>query len=332
MNIVRRFTRAWHRFWFAPSAPRNLAAARIIIAAHALWILLSRDLPGISALDAALWEAVPPSRSWRFLLFHGHAGLEYTLQTLAIAALLAVLLGIAVRVAALAAALLLYHLAPLETVIWTPSPYERGFEVAVLALVILAVSPCADAWSVRARASRRDSADAGASRAASDAAAAAAGDYRWPLRLMQVLVAQIYLFSGWSKLFRAGPEWVAADNLRRWLLAFQQQDQIAVFTTLGSWIADRPALCLAAALGALIVDFGVAGGLFIARLRRLAIGAAVAFHAAILFAMNIAFLNLPQLLIFVDWDGVARRFGKGEAQARASAGRASTSAHTYAQP
>jgi hypothetical protein len=284
--------RWWDRFWFAPGSARNLAGARIVFGMHALWILLSRDLAALSGLPPAYWAQVPGSARLRYLLFPGHAPLEHFLQALALGALVAVVLGLAPRVSCLLAGLLLYHLAPLETIIWTPSPYERGFEVTVLALLVLAFAPCADAWSLR-RPSRP---------------AAPSWEYHWPLVLTQIFVAQIYFFSGYSKLFRVGWSWLTAENLRSWLLVFNQQDQIAVFQSVGPWVAAHPSLCLAVALSAVALDLGFILAVFSSRLRLVLVPLAALFHLGILVSMNIAFLNAPQLLVFIDWDALARRF------------------------
>jgi len=106
---------------------------------------------------------------------------------------------------------------------------------------------------------------------------------------------------------RVGLEWASAENLRGWLLVFNQQDQIAVFTTLGRWIADRPVLCALVAVGALGLNLVFPLALFSRRARPWLVATAVAFHTGVLFAMNIAFLNLPQLLIFADWSALGRR-------------------------
>lgn len=284
---------AWDRFWFGPGSAVNLAAARIVIALHALWVLLSRDYAGMSDFPAAFWSGVPASARWRYLLFPGQGAVELALQWTAAACLTALALGLWPRAAALGSALVLYHLAPLETLMWTPSPYERGLEVAVLALVTLAAAPCGDALSIRR--SRRLAADPAA--------------YRWPLALVQLFVAQIYLFSGYSKLYRVGWDWISADNLRAWMLVFDQQDQIAVVRGLGTWIADRPEAALAVAVGAMVMDFGFVAGLFWRRAWIVTLPAAVTFHAGIYVIMGIAFLNAPQVLVFVDWERLRRRRG-----------------------
>ena len=291
----------WDRFWFAPGSARNLAAARIVIAVHALWIVLSRDYGGISGLPADLWSGVTTLDRVRYGIVPGHPVLERLLVVLAVVALVAAALGVATRISCLAAALLLYHLAPFETILWTTSPYERGLEISTLSLVVLSIAPCADVWSVTAgRQSRRD----------------VSWEYNWPLLLIQLFVAQIYLFSGWSKLFRVGWSWVSAENLRHWLLLFTQEDQIAVFRGLGTWLAGHPTLCLLIAIGSLALDLTFIVVLVWKRARKVYVPLAAAFHLGIFFTMNIAFLNLPQLLVFLDWDWLTNRV-QGNRAARA---------------
>ena len=287
---------AWNRFWFAPGSARNLAAARIVIALHALWIVLSRDYGGVSGLPSDLWSGVTTLDRVRYAIVPAHPMLEHGLTVVAVVALLAVAAGWATRVSGLVAALLLYHLAPFETILWTTSPYERGLEISTLSLVVLCVAPCADVWSVTAR--RRTGQDT-------------SSEYNWPLLLIQLFVAQVYLFSGWSKLFRVGWSWVSAENLRHWLLLFTQEDQIAVFRGPGTWFAAHPALCLLIAVGSITLDLTFIVVLAWKRARKVYVPLAAAFHLGIFFTMNIAFLNLPQLLVFVDWDWVTNRLQRG---------------------
>jgi hypothetical protein len=283
--------RVWNRFWFTPAGPLNLAAARVIVAVHALWILGSRDLAGVSGLPEVFWHGARAAARWRYLLFPGHAGLEQALTAVAAVSLIAVALGLVPRISCLLSALLLYHLAPLETIIWTSQPYERGLDLPVIALVVLAVAPCADALSVRGH--RR----AGTGRSP---------DYGWPLLLIQLVTAEVYLFAGYSKVYRVGFEWISSENIRRWLLVFNQQDQVAVFTWLGPALARHDAITLLIAVSAIALDFGFIAMLFWRRARVVILPLALLFHAGILFAMNIAFLNVPQLLVFVDWEALSR--------------------------
>ena len=90
---------AWARFWFGPEPARNLAAARILLAAAALWVVLSRhDLPSIAAYPPELWAGVSPERRLRFLMVFG-AGLERALYAVLHAALVFAIVGLWLLVA-----------------------------------------------------------------------------------------------------------------------------------------------------------------------------------------------------------------------------------------
>jgi hypothetical protein len=203
-----------------------------------------------------------------------------------VAALVAVLLGVAARASCLVAALLLYHLAPLETLFFTPSPWAKGLTLPVLGLLTLSLSPCADVLRVGGRRTT---------------AASGGPEHGWPLRLTQLFACQPYLFSGIAKLESAGLGWASAENMRAWLLLANQDDQLAVFRAPGLWLADRPALCAAMGALGLAVDLGFILVLFSRRSRWVLLPAAVLFHAAILVTQNYAFLSAPLLLLFVDW-------------------------------
>jgi hypothetical protein len=289
--LWRALATRWDRFWFVPESPRNLGAARMLVAAHALWVLLSRDPAALSALPAVFWTQVLSSTRWRFLIWEGRPELEAILQWLAVAALAGAIAGVWPRACCLASSLLLYHLAPLETIVFTPSPWVKGFTLSVLSLLALSVSRCGDAWSLkRARVAEH----------------APAWEYGWPLSLARFFLCSVYFYAGWAKLAKTGWGWVSAESVQRYILQYAQNDQTAAFSSLGYWIADRPALCLAAAFGALLVDFGMMVPLVWRPARRL-LPLVALWHAAIALSFNMAFLEAPLLLLFVDWEGLRRR-------------------------
>ncbi len=281
----------WNRFWYGQGSPTNLAAARIVFGSTSLWVLVSRNFAGMSGLPSEFWSAVPASASWRYLDFGGHPALERGLEWAAGIALVCAIAGVLPRISCFIAGMLLYHLAPLETIIWTPNPYARGLTISVLALLTLAFSPCGDRWALKFAHSRGQAAER--------------GDYTWPLRLIQLFVAQIYFFSGFAKISHSGWRWASASNLRSWLLYFSEEDQVRVFHTLGRWLAERPLLCQVIGVGTLILELGFITVLFSKTARRLLVPLAAVFHLGILLSMNLAFLNVPQLLVFVDWDVAA---------------------------
>jgi hypothetical protein len=280
---------AWARFWYGPEPALNLAAARVLLAATALWVVLSRhDLPSILAYPPELWAGVSPERRVRFLMVFG-VGLERALYALLHAALLCALVGAWPRVACLAGGLLLYHFAPFETIIRTPNPYLRGLTLPCLGLLVLSFSRCGDALALWPR---------------PPAGPPPSGRYRWPLRLVQVLFCQIYLFAGWSKLFVTGWSWASAENVRGHLLALNQALVAPPGASWGYVVARHPAACTALAWGGLALEFAFPLVLFSRTARRVLLPLAALFHAANSVLFRIFFQNVPLLLLFVDWDAL----------------------------
>ncbi len=264
------------------------------MASQGLWIVLSRDYPAISGLPDPFWSAVLPSWQWRYLLFPGHAAFESVLYWMAIVALFAALLGVFPRVACAVAGMLLYHLAPLESIIWTPSPGIRGLTITVPSLVLLSLSRCGDSLALRPH--RR-----------SDHVPDLSADYSWQLRLIQLLVCQMYLFSAIAKLETSGLAWISAENMRHWFLYLSQVPDTAVFTRPGAWVASVPALNMIAAAGTIIFEASFVTVMFSRTARRVLVPAAFAFHLGIVFTLNLTLPAMPLLLVFVNWDWLRDR-------------------------
>lgn len=288
--MIASLRTAWDRHWFAPEPAINLAVARVLAAGVALWVLLSRDRAGVSGLPEVFWSGVNATTRWRFLLFPGHWALEQGLTLLAVVVLLGALLGIRPRTSSFLSALLLYHLAPLESIIWTASPHGRGLTLATLVLLLCGIAPSGDALARGAR------------------SAAPSWEYGWPLRLIQLWLVSVYFLSGAGKVRESGLAWLHADTLVHWLRLATQNDLVAVHRAFGGWIADRPFVAGAVGVGTLLFEFGSVTALFSRRSRPWFAAIAIGFHTAIHFTMNIALNSWPLLLTFVDWDGVRARF------------------------
>lgn len=293
---ARVIARRWTGFWFPRERAENLAFARILIAAHALWILLSRDYAAMSGVPEVFWRAAPSTLQWRYLLTPGNPGLEYLVQGTAAIALAGAMLGLYPRLCSAVAAVLLYHLAPLESGIYDIAPTARGLTIAPVALLLLAAAPCGDAlalWRPARTGGRRG--------------ARPSRRYGWALLLIQLLVVEIYLFSAIGKLERTGLSWGSAEHLQLWLLWFNQDSQSVVFGTLGPWLAQFR--WMAGAIGAATVMFEwcMPLALLWRPSRRVLVPMALAFHVGVLFAMNI---NVPEawlILVFVEWPGSSAR-------------------------
>jgi len=281
----------WDRFWFAEGSPYDLAGARIVVALQALWILLSRDIPAVADLPAGFWDGVR-TQLWRFLIVPGHPRLEYGLQGLAIVALVAAALGVWTRVSCLSAALLLYHLGPLESILWWGDPGERGLELPILALVVLAAAPCGDVWSLHRPRNH---------------AAPAGWQYRWPLLLIQAFYICIYVFGAYGKLYTSGLAWMGGGNIRELIWSMGVWPSTGPFERFGPFLASLPGVPLAIGVFTIAFEFAFPLVLFSRTARRIMIPAAFAFHLGIAVAMNLAFPNTPLLLLFVNWDWLRHR-------------------------
>jgi hypothetical protein len=218
-------------------------------------------------------------------------GFERALYALLHVSLVCALVGLWPRVACLLSGVLLYHFAPFETIIRTANPYLRGLTIPCLGLLVMSFSRCGDALALWPRGA---------------AAPAPSWEYRWPLRLVQVLFCQIYLFAGWSKLFTTGWSWASAENVRGHLLAL---NQALVSDPAASWgyaVARHPLACSALAWAGLALEFAFPLVLFSRTARVVLLPAAALFHAANSILFRIFFQNAPLLLLFVDWAGCAR--------------------------
>jgi hypothetical protein len=284
---------AWDRFWYRPEPALNLAAARIVLAGTALWVVLSRfDLPSVLAFPPEVWGGVTPERRIRFLMLFGletermlYGGLHVTLA--------AALLGVFPRLACLVSAGLLYHFAPFETVIRTPNPYLRGLTLPTLGLLILAFAPSGDRLALVPRAARR--------------VPGPSWEYRWPLTLVQVLFCQIYFFAGYAKLFTSGLSWATAENIRGHLLILNQILHPSPASSPGFLVASSPWACAAIASAGLVFELVFPVILFSRAARWLFVPVAAAFHLANSILFRIFFQNATLLLLFVDWDALLAR-------------------------
>ncbi len=284
---------AWQRFWFEPDTARNLAIARIIVGAHALWHFLSRDFAGMSAMTE-LWTSSNLQR-WRYFIFVGHPGFESVLHWIAVVALLGVIFGVYPRVACVVAGVLTYHLAPFETAFWGVQPTARGLTLAPLMLVILACTRSADSLTLLKN--KRPS--------GSDLRS---WEYGWPRKLLWLLLAQIYVFAFYGKMVLGGPSWAAAENIRLWFLVWNLSDWWR-FREIGLWIADQRRLCMVIGILTLAFQSTFIATVFSRRARYVLVPVQLMFGVSTAITLNIHVGEGWLTLLFVNWDWVLGHLG-----------------------
>jgi hypothetical protein len=280
--VIERLRRPWDRFWFQPLPPISLIAARTIVAANALWILLSlRDLPDIVAWPPEFWASVDGFTKLRFFVGGLPTAAEYGLYALLHLALLAALFGFRPRLACLLSGLLLYHFAPLQEIfIGRIGPFFGGMTLPTLALLLLAVAPTPKSG------------------------AGASPEFGWPLRMMQVLLTFNYFFAGYSKLFYSGLSWMTADNIQETVYRIATWGPTP--PPLAAFAAAHRALCWAIAIATIPLELLFPLVLFSRTAARVLVPATLIGHLLVVPVFGLFFYNMPLLLLFADWDAAAR--------------------------
>jgi Vitamin K-dependent gamma-carboxylase len=288
-----RLPREWSRFWFRPASAVNLAVARMLFAGTALWIVLSRpDLPSVLAFPQAIWRTVPQANRIRYLLVFDLSTERFLFVVLTLSLLLAVF-GLWTRITCLLSGLLLYHFAPLETIVWTPDPYLRGLTLPTLGLIVLSFSAAGRALSPLAK---------------RQTAPLISPEHRWPIRLLQLLLVEVYFFAALGKLRNAGLAWPSAQNMQGYLMAYSQNYGIVSAPSIGYRVAAHPALCSLIGWTGILFELLFPLALFSRRAAAILVAIGLLVHLGIAALMHIFFLDALLLLIFIDWS--RRRTGE----------------------
>lgn len=273
--------------FFRPAAPaERLAAMRVLVGLFGAVYLTVRapSLASVAHLPASSFAPVGVVKV-----------LAAPLPALAVwapavaAALLAWLFaaGLAYRFVAPAFALVL---------LWVTS-YRNSFGMIfhtenlwVMHVLVLALAPAADAWSLDARRGRA-------------APPAAAPRYGWPLVAMGIITALAYLLAGVAKLRSAGLEWVTSDALRNYV-AYDNLRKILLGDThapLGGALVRHPGLFKPLAALSLTLELLAPLALLGRRPARwLALGL-WGFHLGVLATMAILFPYPLLGLAFAPW-------------------------------
>lgn len=265
----------WNAFWFGRTSARNLAVARIALAGTALWIVLSRfDLP--SVIEFPMWSDISLAARLRYFI-----GLPLLAERILFGVLHGTLVlaiaGVAPRATAFISALLMYHFAPFEALFWTTNPYLRGLTIPLLGLFALAF--CVDTERATLRSNEEVS--------------------RWPVAMVQLVLAQMYFFAGYAKLVTSGLQWASGENMRRWLVLLDQT--YGGGAMIGTQLAASPLAPGLIGWTALTFELIFPIALVSRTARRVLVPAALLFHLANIWIYHIVLQDIPLLIVFADW-------------------------------
>ncbi|MBK9036030.1 MAG: HTTM domain-containing protein [Myxococcales bacterium] len=258
--------------WFAPAPAERLAAMRILVGAFTL-VYVAIMLPVWLADSQFVAHDFRPLGVVRVL--DGPLSHRGRLVLVAVTAALAVpfTLGLAYRWVAP-----VFALALLATLTYRNSwgmPFHTE-NLLALHVLVLAIVPAADAWSVDRR---------GRGGAAPDER------YGWPLRALALITVITYLLAGVAKLRLGGWAWtdgdalreqIAIDNLRKHLMGAPMSPVAAAFL-------EHTALMRGLALTTMVVELGAPLALLHRRIAAVWAVAAWGFHVGVLVLMAIVF-------------------------------------------
>ena len=162
--------------------------------------------------------------------------------------------------------------------------------VAVYFLLVLAFTPCGDAFSIDSR--LRKTKPQRPSFA-----------YAYPILLMQLLLAWTYFSSAFIKLRVAGLKYLSVDNLPA-LAIFHSLDNLHdTAFRFAFWLPQAKAYLPFVVGFVLIWELLFPLAIFWRRVRWWILGVGIIFHLSTLFLMNIFFPHhLAMYLVFVNWD------------------------------
>jgi hypothetical protein len=166
----------------------------------------------------------------------------------------------------------------------------------VVTLGILAWSRAGDAWSIDAWLRGQDR-------------PAPSGEYTWPIRMVWVMMALVFLAAGLSKVRYGGVAWVTSANLSIVLerAAYHVSDADPL-SRAGLWLAAHPWLSRAVAALTLVIELGFVAALVSPFARAVLVPAAVGMLIGIRVLMGPTFGGFLLATVFwVPWDAAGAR-------------------------
>ena len=132
------------------------------------------------------------------------------------------------------------------------------------------------------------------------------GEYTWPVHLIWVISAVIYLEAGLSKLRHSGISWVTTNIMRSYLMrAYYHVSDSEPLAPWGLWIAQSRHLSSLFAAGAVMLEVGFVIALFSRRSRWVLVPGVVAMQTGIAVLMGPNFYQMIMCqAMWVPWDRV----------------------------
>lgn len=284
-------TTRWDAYWFAPTAPTNLAIARAVFFGLLSLLYLPYDFSGWAEVDAVFWMP-----TWSFAVLRLpvlDAGTLRVLQAIWKVALACACLGLATRASITTVFVLGFYLLGLPHCFGKVHHYDS---MLIFVFAILALARPGDAYSVdRFIVRRRD-----------PRPILPSGAYTWPVRAIWVVLACVFFGAGISKLRASGLAWITSDNLAIVLVQAQYFFGNAVpLTTAGLTLAATPMVSRVLAAAAVAGEVGYPLALVSRRARMVLVPGMLLMQLAIRVLLGPTFFPMMACNVFwVPWDRV----------------------------
>ncbi|MBC7171790.1 MAG: hypothetical protein H5U40_05165 [Polyangiaceae bacterium] len=289
------------RFYFESMPARRLAAVRVYVGLYATVYLLLRlpHLLRFATYDASIFAPVGLAS----LLDAPIApGVYRGAVALTVALSFAFVLGFAHRLLAPLFAVLLV------SVLTYTSSFGKILHtdnLLVLHVAVLAVAPCADALSIRAR---------------GVAEPAPHGRYGWPIKLLCLVTVAAYFLAGIAKLRHSGLAFFDGENLRNYI-AFdnvRKAELGSISSPVGPWLLGFTPIFTGLAALSLALELGAPLALVRRSIGRAWSVAVAGFHLGVLVLMAIGFaypLTGAAFAAFFDLERVRARRARSASRA-----------------
>lgn len=289
----------WDRFWFSPASVATLAVLRIAFGSimFAWAIAVAPDVLSFFSSHGVLPQHPPVGVKWGLLALFGSDTAVVAVIALLLVSSVCLTLGYRTRIAAICAWIALMSLTRRD-----PFVFNSGDALLRNIALFLALAPAGEALSLDRWRTARASFWTFPTRAP------------WPLRLVQVQISMVYLFTVWAKA--RGERWFGGTAVSE---SLRVGDLVRL--PLPDALTDSVLLANVLTFGTLAVELALALFIWNRRWRPYLIVAGIALHLFIEVTFALGFFSLVMIasyIAFVPEDSMESFLGRVRMRMRAS--------------
>jgi hypothetical protein len=280
--------------------PADAEALGVIRAAFCAFVLLQILLTDFTAFGHLPTTVMRPTGAMQLLSWRLYDVVitprgMVVLKVFLVVSLLSASLGLFTSIATKSAALLFLFY---EGLVRSFGHFNHDEMIGVYILVVLAFTPCADAFSFDKRLGFATPRLPGVA-------------YGYPILLMRILVAWSYFSSALIKLRVSGLRYFSPDNLPVVSIWHSLDNLHESQHKLAFWLPNIRGITGAIVVVVLLWELAFPLAVFSRVARRIILPFGIAFHVSTIFFMNISFpYHLAAYLVFIDWPWLASRVAR----------------------